>query len=74
MSYFALAVDVAGVVARSALVMTFATSSRSSGVNPSVVSAAVPSRMPEVYQAPLASPGTVLRLVTTPASSRAASA
>ena len=39
-----------------------------------MVSAGVPSRMPEVYQAPFGSRGTLLRLVTTPASSSAASA
>ena len=72
--YFALAVAAAGVVARSAVVMMPAISSSSSGPNPSVVSAGVPSRIPEVYQAPLGSRGTLLRFVTTPASSRADSA
>ena len=39
-----------------------------------MVSAGVPNRMPEVYQAPFGSAGTELRLVTTPASSSADSA
>ena len=51
-----------------------ATWSNSSLPKPRVVSAGVPSRMPEVYQAPLGSAGTELRLVTTPASSSADSA
>ena len=51
-----------------------ATRSNSSWPKPRVVSAGVPSRMPEVYQAPLGSAGTELRLVTTPASSSADSA
>src|ERR1022692_3247960 len=72
--YFALAVAAAGTVARSAAVMTSAISSISLVPNPSVVSAGVPSRMPEVYQAPFGSRGTLLRLVTTPASSSAVSA
>ena len=42
--------------------------------NPSVVRAGVPIRMPEVYQAPLASLGMLFLLVTTPASSSADSA
>jgi len=50
-------------VARSAVTMTSATSSSSSGLNPNVVSAGVPSRMPEVYQAPLESPGMDVTLV-----------
>src|ERR1700753_620760 len=54
--------------------MMSATSSSSAGPMPRVVRAGVPRRMPEVYQAPLGSRGTELRLVTTPASSRADSA
>ena len=50
-------------MARSAVTMTSATSSSSSGLNPNVVSAGVPSRMPEVYQAPLESPGMDVTLV-----------
>ena len=42
--------------------------------SPRVVSAGVPSRTPEVYQAPLGSAGIELRLVTIPESSRALSA
>src|ERR1700753_439013 len=74
MVYFAFAVAAAGSVARSAAVMMSAISSISPVPKPSVVSAGVPSRTPEVYQAPLVSRGTLLRLVTTPASSSAASA
>ncbi len=51
-----------------------ATLSNSSGPKPRVVSAGVPRRTPEVYQAPFGSDGTELRLVTTPASSSADSA
>src|SRR5580704_3598016 len=70
----AFAVAFAGVVARSAVTITSATSSSSPVLKPSVVSAGVPSRTPEVYQAPFGSLGTELRLVTTPASSSACSA
>ncbi len=51
-----------------------ATSSISAVPSPRVVSAGVPMRMPEVYQAPLGSAGMALRLVTMPESRRAASA
>ncbi len=54
--------------------MSSATVSNSSWPKPRVVSAGVPRRMPEVYQAPLGSAGIELRLVTTPASSSADSA
>jgi len=63
-----------GVVFVSTSTTSSATLSNSSEPKPRVVSAGVPNRMPEVYQAPLASWGTELRLVTTPASSRADSA
>ena len=46
----------------------------SAAPRPRVVSAGVPMRMPEVYQAPFGSCGIALRLVTMPASSSAASA
>ena len=64
----------AGVVAPSTAAKISAISSSSSGPNPSVVSAGVPIRIPEVYQAPLASLGMLFLLVTTPAFSRADSA
>ena len=51
-----------------------ATRSKSAASKPREVSAGVPIRMPEVYQAPLASRGIELRLVTMPESSRANSA
>src|ERR1700689_4663171 len=64
----------AGVVAPSTAAKMSAISSSSSGPNPSVVSAGVPIRMPEVYQAPLASRGMLFLLVTTPAARSADSA
>ena len=51
-----------------------ATLSNSSAPNPRVVSAGVPIRTPEVYQAPLGSAGTAFRFVTMPASNNADSA
>jgi hypothetical protein len=54
--------------------MRAAMSSMSAGPRPRVVSAGVPRRMPEVYQAPFGSAGMALRLVTIPESTRALSA
>ena len=54
--------------------MSSATWSSSAAPMPRVVSAGVPIRMPDVYQAPFGSRGIELRLVTMPASSSADSA
>ena len=62
------------MVLSSTFTISSATVSNSSAPNPRVVSAGVPIRTPEVYQAPLGSAGTAFRLVTIPASSSAASA
>ena len=63
-----------GVVFLKTSIISSATRSNSAGPKPRVVSAGVPIRTPLVYQAPLGSDGTELRLVTTPASSSADSA
>ena len=64
----------AGVVAASTSTISSATRSKSEASKPRDVRAGVPSRMPDVYQAPFGSLGTLLRLVTMPASRSADSA
>lgn len=65
---------VPGSVAVRTRSMSAAISSISAVPRPRVVSAGVPMRMPEVYQAPFGSAGIALRLVTMPESSSACSA
>ncbi len=64
----------AGVVDRRTPAISSATWSNSAAPKPREVSAGVPTRTPEVYQAPFGSAGTELRLVTMPDSSSADSA
>ena len=77
-AYFALDVPPAGRggprCASSTSTISSATRSNSAAPKPREVSAGVPIRTPEVYQAPFGSRGTALRLVTMPASSSADSA